>query len=207
MSLQSYERPVGSPTLPNYPHNPNPPYLPHHSIPSPMPDNSRFASVLMKALERKNLDGFDYLEFKQSVGKLGEMGMDNDTAIQSAFATGSTVGLTVEKLLKTASYYLDVLQDEKGQFMRSLEKHLADNVDSKASEGGQLKKQIANWQAQIEELNRRIEEAQKRIDQHDAQIAQARKKAEANQHGFEEALAVITSAIRQDVEDIRRVLG
>ncbi len=76
-------------------------------------EDDRFANVLMKALEEKNLEGFDYLEFKQSVAKLLDIGMDHDTALKAAFATGSTAGLTLEKLVKTARYYTEVLQDEK----------------------------------------------------------------------------------------------
>ncbi len=170
-------------------------------------DTSRFANALMRALEKKNLDGFDYLEFKQSVTKLSEMGMDQDTALRSAFATGSTVGLTLEKLIKTANFYTGVLQDEKAQFMRSLEKHLVDNVEGKAKQTGDLKKKIANWETKIEQLREEIRKAQAQIDNADAEIQSARGKAEANQAGFDEALDVITGTIRQDLEDIRRVLG
>lgn len=169
--------------------------------------DNRFADVLMRALEKKNLEGFDYLEFKQSVSRLTEDGMDLDTAIRSAFITGSSIGLTKEKLVKTANYYTEVLQDEKGQFMRSLEKHLADNVEGKAKQTSDLKKKIANWEAKIEQLQKQISEAQQKINSADKRIKEARNKAEANQQGFEEALRIITETIRQDVADIRRVLG
>ena len=118
--------------------------------------DNRFANALMKALEKKNLDGFDYLEFKQSVTKLTDIGMDLDMAINSTFITGSSVGLTKDKLLKTAAYYAEVLQDEKAQFMRSLEKHLVDNVEGKAKQTGELKKKIANWETKIEQLREQI---------------------------------------------------
>lgn len=170
-------------------------------------DNSRFANALMKALEKKNLDGFDYLEFKQSLAKLEEMGMDQDTAIRSAFATGSTVGLTLEKLTKTANYYADVLQEEKAHFLRSLEKHLVDNVEGRAKRTGELKKKIANWETKVEQLQEQIRQARAQIDSADAEIDAARRKAEANQAGFDEALGVITGTIRSDLENIRRVLG
>ncbi|THH41960.1 hypothetical protein [Neolewinella litorea] len=169
--------------------------------------NNRFATALMKALEKKNLEGFDYLEFKQSVGRLTEIGMDLDTAINSAFITGSSVGLTKEKLVKTAKYYSEVLQDEKAQFMRSLEKHLVDNVEGKAKQTGELKKKIANWESKIEELQQQIAAAKAQIEAADSQITAARTKAEENQKGFDEALEVITKTIQQDVADINRVLS
>ena len=168
---------------------------------------NRFANALMKALEKKNLDGFDYLEFKQSVGRLTEIGMDLDTAINSAFITGSSVGLTKEKLIKTANYYAEVLQDEKSQFMRSLEKHLVDNVEGKAKQTGELKKKIANWESKIQQLQEQINAAKAEIEASDSQINAARSKAEENQKGFDEALEVITQTIQKDVADIRRVLS
>ena len=170
-------------------------------------NNNRFANALMKALEKKNLDGFDYLEFKQSVGRLTEIGMDLDTAINSAFITGSSVGLTKDKLIKTAGYYAEVLQDEKAQFMRSLEKHLVDNVEGKAKQTGDLKKKIANWETKIAQLQEQIDAARQQIESSDAEINKARSKAEENQQGFEAALEVITTTINEDVANIRRVIS
>lgn len=170
-------------------------------------EDDRFANVLMKALEDKNLEGFDYLEFKQSVAKLLDIGMDHDTAIKAAFATGSTAGLTLEKLVKTARYYAEVLQDEKSKFMNSMEKHLMSNVEGKAKQTGELKKKIANWEAKVEQLQAEIAKAKAQIASADEVINAAREKAATNQKGFDEALEVITSAILQDVADITRVLG
>ena len=170
-------------------------------------EDERFANVLMQALEDKNLDGFDYLEFKQSVAKLEEIGMDHDTALRSAFATGSTVGLTLEKLVKTAKYYTEVLQAEKSKFMNSLEKHLMSNVENKAKETSDLKKKIANWEAKIEQLQAEVNKAKEKINSADSLINQAKEKASMNQKGFDDALEVITGAILQDVQDITRVLG
>lgn len=170
-------------------------------------EDDRFANVLMKALEDKNLEGFDYLEFKQSVAKLQEMGMDHDTALRSAFATGTTVGLSLEKLVKTARYYTEVLQDEKSKFMNSMEKHLMSNVEGKAKQTGELKKKIANYEAKIEQLKAEVEKAKAQIAESDSLISTAKEKAAVNQKGFDDALDVITSVIREDVADITRVLG
>lgn len=170
-------------------------------------EDERFANVLMKALEDKNLDGFDYLEFKQSVAKLIAIGMDQDTAIKAAYSTGTTAGLTLEKLIKTARYYTEVLQDEKAKFMNSMEKHLMSNVEGKAKQTSELKKKIANWEAKIEQLRAEITRAKEQIDSAEDLINNAKEKASLNQRGFDEALDVITTAIRQDVADITRVLG
>ncbi|MEM9836483.1 MAG: hypothetical protein AAF828_08270 [Bacteroidota bacterium] len=169
--------------------------------------DERFVDVLMKALERKNLDGFDYLEFKQSLAALGKMDIDGDTAIKSAFATGSTMGLTVDKLLKSAAYYQQVLLDEKSQFEASMQRHFTQRVEGKREETGRLTKQIAEWQSKIDQLNQKIAKAQTTIEKADAQIAAAKQKAQDNQTSFEATLKLVSGAIDQDMENIKRILG
>ena len=58
--------------------------------------DSKSVDFLAKALDKNNIPGFDYLEFKQSLTALKKMGMDAETSIKSAYATASTVGLTKE---------------------------------------------------------------------------------------------------------------
>jgi len=169
--------------------------------------DERFVDVLMKALEKKNLKGFDYLEFKQSLAALSKVNIEGDTAVQSAYATGTTMGLTVEKLLKSAAYYQQVLLDEKAQFEASMQRHLTDKVEGKRKETAGLKKSIADWQTKIDQLNQQIQKAQGTIDEADAQIAKAKAKATENQARFEATLKMISETIGQDMEDIKRVLS
>ena len=67
--------------------------------------DSKSVDFLTKALAKNNLDGFDYLEFIQSLKALADLGMDEGTSIKSAFATASTVGLTKAKLVQTGKHY------------------------------------------------------------------------------------------------------
>ena len=62
------------------------------------PLDQRSANMIINTLEKNNLPGFDYLEYKQSLEGLSKMNMDEATAFQSAFVTASTLGLTKEKL-------------------------------------------------------------------------------------------------------------
>lgn len=168
--------------------------------------DERFVDVLMKALEKKNLEGFDYLEFKQSLSALGKMGIEGETAIKSAFATGTTMGLTKAKLTKSAAYYQQVLLDEKSQFNASLQRHLTQRVEGKRKETAGLKKKMADWQTQIDKLQKQIEEAQSIIDDADAQIEAAKAKAIDNQNRFDATLELITTTIKQDIENINEII-
>ena len=52
---------------------------------SPGKVSTKFMEILFKAMEDNNLDGFDYLEFKQSLKSLEKMPMDETTRFKSAF--------------------------------------------------------------------------------------------------------------------------
>lgn len=71
--------------------------------------------TLFKSLSDNNLQGFDYFEYKQSLKTLRGM-LDEQTAFKSAFATAATMGITKEKLLETANFYVKVLEKEKEKF-------------------------------------------------------------------------------------------
>ena len=169
--------------------------------------DERFVDVLMKALEKNNREGFDYLEFKQSLAALSKMGIDGDMALKSAFATGSTMGLTVNTLLKSAAFYQQVLLDEKAEFEASLQRHFSQRVEGKRKETAGLKKKMADWQKKIDQLQKQIADAQKTIDTADAQIDAAKAKAKENQDRFNATLKLISDRIESDVTNIKRVLG
>ena len=61
--------------------------------------DERSLEFLTTALEKSNLPGFDYLEFKRAVADLlSNMNMDEATAYKSAFTTvATTLGLTKGK--------------------------------------------------------------------------------------------------------------
>ena len=71
--------------------------------------DEKSVDTLTKALNNANLPGFDYLEFKQSLGALSGLNMDEAMGIKSAFATAATMGVTKIKLKETAQHYKSVL--------------------------------------------------------------------------------------------------
>jgi adenine-specific DNA methylase len=107
---------------------------------------------LTKALQKGNLPGFDYLEFKQSLEALHAMNMDESLAFQSAFATASTMGLTKEKLLKSVSHYQKVLEQEKSSLIKLCKSNYTSEWKSKGPKLGKWrpassrhKSKFGNW--------------------------------------------------------------
>ena len=161
---------------------------------------------LVRALEKNNLPGFDYLEFKLSLGKLALMDLPEEMAYKSAFATASTVGLTKEKLLTTGQHYRKVLHDEKEQFSQALQGQLQKRVNNKQEEVIKLKTQIQAWQEQIVNLQNQIDKSQATIDDAGSQMEAEMKKIQSTKDSFEHTHLSIMNQIELDLQNIQRYL-
>lgn len=161
---------------------------------------------LTRALEKNNLPGFDYLEFKLSLGRLAMMNLPEETAFKSAFATASTVGLTKEKLLTTGQHYRKVLFDEKDQFNQALQGQLQKRVNSKQEEVIKLKAQIQAWQEQIANLQNQIAKSQATIDDAGNNIEAEMRKIQATKESFEHTHQSIMNQLELDLQNIQRYL-
>ena len=165
-----------------------------------------FLDIITSVLERSNLPGFDYLEFKQSLDALEKMNMDKQTAIKSAFATASTVGLTKEKLLNTASHYLEILGKEKDEFEDAMQNQIKVKVEGKKEEVKKLRTMINNYKKEIEKLEAQIQDSQKTIDSSDLKIRQEADKIEQTKISFDTIFKSIHDIISRDMENFNQYL-
>ncbi|MFM9952058.1 MAG: hypothetical protein ACKV1O_29270 [Saprospiraceae bacterium] len=168
--------------------------------------DEKSVDFLTKALERNNQPGFDYLEYKQSLTALSKMNMDEATAFKSAYATAATMGLTKDKLLKTADFYKGILNTEKQEFDKALQKQVQDRVHSKQEEVKKLQIQIEEHRAKIKELEAQMVKNQSIIDRADEDIRSATEKIETTRGHFEMTLKGILSDIDKDMNNINQYL-
>lgn len=166
----------------------------------------KFVSVFIKALEKNNQQGFDYIEFKQSLGVMAKMNIDESTAIRSAFATASTVGLTKSKLLESANFYAQVINKEKEHFDAALAKRINQKVGGKVKEVEKLKDQIIKYKEKIAQLEGQIEKHQHTIDNADEQIQAEKEKIVGTQNSFESTHENFVEQIKADIENFKTYL-
>lgn len=161
---------------------------------------------LVSALEQNNLQGFDYLEFKQSTTAMDSMNLDKETSIKSAFATASTMGLTRSKLVDSAKHYIKVLNNEKDQFDLALKGQVKKKIESKKDEVSKLKGLIKQYEDQIKQLQKEIDKSKKIIANADEDMAAAKERIVDTQSKFESTYDAIVSEIRSDVELFKKYL-
>lgn len=168
--------------------------------------DDRSLEFLIAAIERNNLPGFDYYEFKRAVASLRQMKLDEATAYKSAFATAATLGITKEKLLETASYYRNVLQKEKEQFDRAADNQFATRIIAKQEEVKRLRDQIERHKTEIARLQDEIGGYLNQADQADNGIKAEGEKLSRSKAAFEKTHSAILLQVDQDIENMHKML-
>lgn len=169
--------------------------------------SNKFNKVLFGALEKNNLEGFDYLEFKQSLRSLSKMPMDDATRFQSAFAMAQTMGATTDKLIKGADHYLKVLQQEEQKFAAAVENQRASQIGGKEGTIKQLDTAIQKKRQQLVALEKEIKSHEAQKQKIAKEISGAKVKIEKTKRDFKVTYLNIVGQIRTDVENIKKYLG
>lgn len=168
--------------------------------------SSKFTDVLLKAMEANNLDGFDYLEFKQSLKSLEKMPMDEQTRFKSAFAMAQTMGATPDHLVKTANHYIRVLLQEQEKFGQALANQKTRQIGDKENQIKQLENIIKEKTTRIEQLKADIQKHSKDMEAMKAEISNATVKVESTKNDFHASFNHLVGQIKKDIESMKNFL-
>ena len=185
---------------------PNPPSLSESTKGEPGKITNKFLDVLFGVMDKNNLEGFDYLEFKQSLLSLKKMTMDEPTRFKSAYAMAQTMGASVDHLIKTAQHYIEVLAKEEQKFEKALIKQKEHRIGSKEEEINQLNQLIAQKEAQIKKLTKEVNEHKNQVGTLKKHIGDAAKKIETTKNDFIVSYNSLVGQIHEDVENMKKYL-
>lgn len=152
----------------------------------------KFVDVLFKEIEKSNLEGYDYLEFKTSVEELVESGLQKEQAIKAASIAVKSL-TTPKAILDSIEHYLQIIDKNKKDF----EKNVILKLKDKISED---EKELNSTISEIERLRKLETELRKSIDSNQIKI-------ENNSQGFNEAYKLVLGSMKEDEKTIKKVLG
>ena len=173
--------------------------------PGSKPDE-KFVDLLFKAIENNNIEGFDYLEYKQSLQSLEKMDMDEATRFKSAFAMAKTMGATPEKLIKAAGFYVTVLEQENKKFTNAVSNQMNTQVKGRETAVLELQNSIKLKNAKIEELKKEIEASNKELEIVKSEISGAAEKVKQTEANFQYAYKTVLKQIVEDMEKMKNYL-
>jgi chromosome segregation ATPase len=168
--------------------------------------DEKSVEFLTKAIEKANLPGFDYIEFKQALTNLAKMQIDEATAVKSAFGTAMTMGLTKEKLLETAHHYRSILIKEKEQFEEASLKQKDIKIATNIRTVDELRMKISENESKIKQLQDEIDQARMKIRDLDYEREQAHQKIEEAKTKFIFSHQSILNQIEKDIENISKYI-
>lgn len=185
---------------------------PAPAAPTPVGDTQpgkitpKFTDILLAAMEKVNIEGFDYLEYKKSLQSLQKMNMDEATAFQSAYVMAQTMGTTPAHLAQTAGHYLQALKSEEEKFNQALVSQREARVGAKLEEQKQLQAGIKDKSERIRQLQAEIAQHQASLTQLDSEIQQATHTIEQTKNDFFASYQNLMGQIQADVEKMQRYL-
>lgn len=168
--------------------------------------DERSLEFLANAIEKNNLPGFDYYEFKRAVVALLQMKLDEPTAHKSAFTTAATVGLTKEKLIETATYYKNIVEKEKEQFDKALENQNTTKITARQEEVKRLRDQVERHKTEMARLQDEIAGYLNQIDQAEAATKLEAEKLAKAKSAFEKTHRSVVVQIDKDIENMHKHL-
>ncbi len=168
--------------------------------------SAKFTDILFGALEKNNLPGVDYLEYKQSLQSLEKMAMEEKVRYQSAFAMAQAMGATPPKLIETASHYLDVLKGEEAKFEQALANQETAKVEGRKNRINQLEAAAQKKVEQIKQLTGEVKKHQVEMEKLRQEIGQATTNMETTKNNFIASYNTLVAQILKDVENMKKYL-
>jgi chromosome segregation ATPase len=165
--------------------------------------SGKFIDILSKAMEREDLEGFDYLEFRKSLQSLQEILPDETTRFRSALASAKTLGALPEKLIRSAGHYISVLKAEEDKFEAALKMQRQKRVHSRTEELEQVNAQIAQKEAEIKKLQEEIKKLNGQKQKLATSIKESDARINSTKNDFIASYNLIVAQINSDIDKIR----
>ncbi len=170
------------------------------------PVDNTILDRLLKAIEDNNQAGFDYLEYRRSLKSLAALPMDEAIKFQSAFATASTMDVTLEKLLASIDFYKKVLLNEEENFRKASKEQFSVNVESKLKQKETVNSIIKDKSLAIQKLTEEIRAHQAELEDLSRAIETSDAKIKETTANFNQALEVLISQMNIDADKLKQYI-
>jgi len=165
--------------------------------------DAKFTDLLLRSIESNNMDGFDYLEYKNSLKSIESVIPEEVMRYKSAFEMAKTMGLSKEKLIQSASHYLNILISEDKKFKDALENQKAKQIHGRADQLAAIEKSVVEKQQMIEKLNKDIEASKGQLEAVRKEINDAVVKIDVTNQQFVASYNLVYGQIYEDIEKIK----
>jgi chromosome segregation ATPase len=120
-------------------------------------------------------------------------------------ATLSTKGLTVQKIIESADYYMKVLENEKDKFKQAMAQQTTGKIDSKHKRIKSLEEENLKMTEQIKALTDKINDNNEEIEKVKKDISESDAKIKKTENDFNVTFDYVANQIVDKVEKIKNL--
>ena len=161
--------------------------------------SDKFKVYFDNLFKETNFPGPDYFEFSRMIEAMSAI-PDEKTRFISAYAGLSLQGLDKDKLLKTASQYLQVVDNDAKNFQATVDKALQEKVVGK-------KKEMEDKARRIQELAKEINDLNAKMESLTNDIRENEEKIHSNSNTYRQESDNMKNKIAQDVQKINQYIS
>ncbi len=158
---------------------------------------------MTKAIADANLPGEDYLEFISALQAMKNINLDEKVKMQTVLATLSTKGLTTQKIVESADYYMKVLENEKEKFKQAMIKQTEGKVGNKHKQIKTLEEQNRKKADKIKALTDEINNNTSQMGKLKKDLETADLKIKSTENNFNVTFSYVADQISNKVEKIK----
>jgi hypothetical protein len=118
--------------------------------------DSSIMDNLAVALEKANVDGFDYFEFAKILNSLAASLPSEQLRYQTAFASAAALKATKQTILDTADHYISILNSEAEGFAMMVAEQTKNTVTSKEEAAASIDATITEKAQLVSQLTQEI---------------------------------------------------
>jgi uncharacterized phage infection (PIP) family protein YhgE len=168
----------------------------------------KFVEHFVSLLEKANLPGPDYFEYKQALQSMEGLGLGEEKQFQAAWASFKAMGgiKDISILRTSADQYLGILDKDRVSFLKDVEKAIHDRVGALQNEHKKLEDSNESLTQQITDIQKRIDENKNRLGQISGEITEQSAKITANKDSFELTYGSFVDQIKSDLNKINQYL-
>ncbi|WP_221392346.1 hypothetical protein [Dyadobacter sp. NIV53] len=168
----------------------------------------KFVDHFVDLLEKANLPGPDYFEYKQALKSMEGLSLGEDKQFQAAWASFKAMGGAKETtvLKSSADQYLAILDKDRNSFLKDVEKAIGDRVGSLQQEHKKLEENNAAFLQEMANLQKKIDDNKNRLGQISGEITEQSAKINANKENFEVTYKSFVDQINSDLNKINQYL-
>ncbi|MDQ6481438.1 hypothetical protein [Dyadobacter sp. LHD-138] len=168
----------------------------------------KFVEHFVDLLEKANLSGPDYFEFKQALQSMDSLGLGEEKQFQAAWASFKAMGgIKDNTILKTsADQYLAILNKDRESFLKDVEKAIKERVGSLTDEVKKLEDNNLAYAQEIANLQKKIDDNKNRLGQISGEVSEQSAKLNANRDSFEITYQSFVEQINADLNKINQYL-